>query len=134
MMDTIPTIAHLTDRAGALLDELDSLISDLDAAIGDQYAARAVLADAELEMSVIEASITLDTTGPNETARKAAVTLALRQDPGYAELARTAREARTALHDADRRYQVIKARCGLVRAALALLTAPAPAGAGGADA
>ena len=122
-----PTIRDTEpDRAGALLDELDSLITELDSAIGDQNTARLVLADAELELSVIEASLTLTTEGKNEAERKARLVLALRDDGGYQTLASAAREARAAVHDTERRLTVIKERCRLVRAALALA-----AGAGG---
>ena len=121
-MTMLPTVRDDADRAGALLDELDSLIADLDAALADASTARLVIADAEVEMAVIEASVTLGTTGPNETARKAAVTLALRDEPGYQTLAATAREARAGLYTAERRCAVTKQRIALVRAALALLT------------
>ena len=108
------------DRPGALLDELDTLIADLDAALADANAARLVITDAEMEMELIAASVTLDTTGPNDTARKAAITLALRDDPAYQTHAQAARHARAGLLDAERRAVVVKQRITLVRAALAL--------------
>ena len=111
-----------TGRAGALLDELDSLIAELDAALADANAARLVITDAETEIEMITASVTLDTTGPNETARKAAITLALRDDPEYQTHAQAARHARAGLLDAERRAAVVRQRIALVRAALALLT------------
>ena len=107
------------DPTGALLDELDSLIAELDAALGDHNAGRTVVADAELELSIIEASLTLTTEGRNEAERKARLVLALREDGGYQALAAAAREARATIHQAERRLTVVKERCRLVRAALA---------------
>ena len=108
------------DRGAALLDELDDLISSLDATLADQRTARLVLADAESEAAIIEASITLTVEGRNEQERRARLTLALRDDAGYQELTRVAREARASLYDCERRLAVLKARVGLVRAAIAL--------------
>ena len=123
----VPTVAgRIHDRGGALLDELDTLISDLDATLADQAAARLAVADAAAEMAIIDASLALSIEGKNEAERKARLTLALRDDGGYQELCRVAREARAALHDADRRATVIKARMQLVRAALALLATGTP--------
>lgn len=120
---TVPLVVErVHDHGGALLDELNTLIADLDAVLADQSAARLTIADAEAEMSLIEASLALTTEGKNESERKARLTLALRDDAGYQELARVARDSRAALYDADRRLAVIKERCRLVRAALALLT------------
>ena len=77
-VETYTVREALSDQAGALLDELDTLISDLDAALAEQHAARLVIADAELEMALIEASLTLSTNGGNAETRKATVFLALR--------------------------------------------------------
>ena len=104
-----------------LLDKLDAFIDELDAAHADASAARLVVSDAEAEMAIIEASLTLDIEGKNETERKARLVLALRDDGGYQELARTARHARATLLDAERRVAVVKQRIGLMRAALALV-------------
>jgi hypothetical protein len=86
---------------------------------------RIVIADTKTEMAVIEASITLTTSGPNETARKAAVTLALHEDAGYQSFAAAVREARANLYSAERRQTVAKQRISLLRAALALVGVPA---------
>ena len=67
----------ITDRAGALLDELDSFITELSGAMEDATTARQVIADAESEQAIIEASISLDIEGKNETARKALLVLGL---------------------------------------------------------
>ena len=114
-MTTTCTDAH------ALLETLDALIGELDSALADAGTARLVVSDAEAEMAIIEASLTLDIEGKNETERKARLVLALRDDGGYQELARTARDARTALFQAERRLTVTKARIGLVRTALAVI-------------
>ena len=110
------------NRAGALLADLETLITELDGALADQNAARLVVSDAESELAIIEASLTLDIEGRNEQERRARLTLALREDGGYQQLAQTARSARAAIHNAERRITVIKAHIGRVRAALALLT------------
>jgi hypothetical protein len=120
---TIPTITALADGGGALLDELDSLITELNDTLSEQITARIVIADAETEMSVLDASITLGTTGPNELARKAAITLTLHNDAGYQELARVARDARAMLFESERQLTVLKHRIGLVKSALALVVA-----------
>jgi hypothetical protein len=109
-----------TRTPAELLAELDSIIRDLDAALADAAQARITLADTELEMAVIEASLVLDITGSNETQRKAALTLRLREDGPYQEMSRIARDARTAIWDAERRAEVAKQRCRMLRAALAL--------------
>ncbi len=109
------------DRGAALVDELDDLIAALDEALANQTAARLVIADAELEMSIIEASVTLTVEGRNETERKARLTLALAEDAGYRTHAQAARDARLAMWEAERAIAVVKQRIGLVRAALALL-------------
>src|SRR5439155_11953634 len=115
------TVRDEPDRGGALLDELDDVIAVLDAALADQCAARVVIADAETELAIIEASHMLAVTGGNEASRKAALTLALRDDAAYQQLARTVRDARAAYHEAERRCVVAKERCRLLRAALALV-------------
>ena len=109
------------DRAGALLDELDTLITDLGDALAEQNAARLVAADAETEMEMRAASVSLIIDGRNEGERKARLTLALGEDAGYQQLAQAARHARAGLHDADRTITIVKARMALVRAALAVL-------------
>ncbi len=120
MLDGTPVVPVRDDRdpAGRLLDELDSLISDLDTAIADADAARQVIADAESEMAIIEASVTLGIEGRNEALRKALIVLALRDDAGFQALAATAREARASLRAAERRLVIIKQRIGLVWAAV----------------
>ena len=112
----------LSEQAGALLDELDTLISDLDAALAEQHAARLVIADAELEMALIEASATLSTNGSNTETRKASVLLALKADPAHQTHAQAVRSARAGLFTAERTATITKERLRLVRAALALLT------------
>lgn len=116
-----------TDRAGALLDELDTLIGELDSALADTNAARLVISDAEMEMELIAASITLMAGGKNEAERKARLALALREDAGYQHFAATARAARASLFGAERRAAVLKQRIALVRHALGLLRADADA-------
>ena len=122
MLDTYTVRDVEQDRTAALLDELDSLIAALDAALAEQNGARATIADGELEMQLIAASLTLSTEGRNESERRARLTLALHDDPGYQACAATVRHARAALLSAERTITIIKARMALVKAALALLT------------
>ena len=122
MIDALVVRDTEDDRAAALLDEFDSLVSELDAAMTEQAEARAVVSEAETEMTVIEAEHALATEGRNEQERKARLVLALRDDPAYQVHAATARHARGALYTAERRLAVCKARMALVRAALGLLT------------
>jgi hypothetical protein len=111
-------------RDQAVRGHPETPFTDLDDALADAAAARIVIADTETEMAVIEASITLGTSGPNETARKAAVTLALREDAGDQSFATAVREARVSLYSAERRQVVAKQRIYLLRAALALVDVP----------
>ena len=77
------------DRAATLLSEADSLISHVDAVLADQTAARLAIAEAEAEMTIIEASLTFTIEGQNESERKARLALALQADPGHQELCRS---------------------------------------------
>lgn len=122
---TRSTAMHLDRRGvrvGFLLDELDAMIAHLDAAIGDANAARLVMFDTETEMAVIEASVTLATTGANAAARKAAMLLALRDDAAYQTFAAAVRDARVNLFHAERTIAVVKQRIGLMPAAVLLHT------------
>jgi hypothetical protein len=119
----VPMIAALHDRGAALLDELDTLITELAAIVAEQGAARAVLADTESELAVIEASLSLSIEGRNEQERKARLVLALHEDAGFQELTRIVREARASIHQTEGRMLVTKERCRLVRAALELVGA-----------
>jgi hypothetical protein len=109
-------------RGAGLLDELDTLITDLDDAMQDAATARTVIADTETELEIIAASYALGITGSNETARKAALVLALAVDEAHKVHSQTVRHARASLFTAERRIAIVKQRIGLVRAALALVT------------
>ncbi len=114
----LPTITIAADRAGALLNELDDLITLIDGVMQEQPAARAALADAEVEQAIIEAEHALSVEGKNETERRARLTLALRDDEVFQTHCAAARSARAALHDCERRLTIAKLRVTLVRAAL----------------
>lgn len=120
-----PITINWTDRyagGAALLDEFDTLITRMDDALAEQTTARAVLAGAESEMAVIEASHQLGIEGKNEAERKARLVLALRDDAAFQTFVAAAREARATLAEVDRVLIVTRYRIQLVRAALVLLT------------
>ena len=120
MMTLIPTIEMSADPHGALLNEIDDLIAALNGALSDQASARLVIADAESEQAIIEASLTLTIEGRNEAERRARLLLALRDDAVYQELGRTLRYARAALWQAERTFTVTKHRLRLVHAAMSV--------------
>lgn len=113
------------DPAGRLLDEFDTLVGLIEAAMHDMEAARATVAETDVQMEVLHASATLAAPGGNEAVRRAAVVLQLRDDPEYQTHAQTNRAARAELHASERRLTVAKLRLSLVKAALMVLI-PAP--------
>jgi hypothetical protein len=119
---TLPVCDDITDQRGALLDDYDTAISELDAALTDAMHARLALADAEADLSLIEARAILAASGGNAETRKATVTLALADDPAWQDRSRTARTARIGITDAERRATLAKERCRLLRAALTTLS------------
>jgi hypothetical protein len=118
----LPVRGRISDRGAELLDELDTCITLLDGLLSEQEAARLVIVDAETEQAVIDASLTLTTEGRNEQERRARLTLALRADPTYQQLAAAVREARAVTFGTERRVTVLRARMTLIRAVLALLS------------
>lgn len=105
-------------QAADLLAAYDQAIRELDAALGDAASARLALGDIEGSLNVLEAQATLDAVGTNAEQRKAAATLALRDNPDWQDLSQRARDARAGLLDAERRAAVSKERCRFLRAAL----------------
>jgi len=108
----------------AALDELDTWDDELTAlnlALVDAAFARDRLAEATRQMDLEEARIILGAVGGNAETRKAAVTLALAEAcPVYADLLGQQREQRLKLADAERRAELSRQRCRLLREAVRL--------------
>ena len=117
------TMAHAHELARAELDAWDDAIAALDQALADVASARRDLADAQADLDDLTASVALTTAGRNETDRKARAQLALAELSAYQCAVAEARNARERLANAERRVIVLKERCRLLRASLALLTA-----------
>ena len=128
-MTTTNTVEH-TATAGcpcrlpllaqAELDSWDDTIAALEAALADAAAARRDLADAEREADLLEARALLSINGSNESMRKAALTVALSESITYQDITAEARAARDRLADAERRAAILRERCRLHRAAVAV--------------
>jgi hypothetical protein len=103
------------------LDEFDDLVKLIESAMLDQEAARVVVMDTDSEMELMHASATLSVEGSNEAVRRAAVVVQLRNSAEYQTYQRANREARAALHTAERRLAVSKLRLTLVKSALMLM-------------
>jgi hypothetical protein len=116
---------QLRAQAAALadLDAWDDQIAALNVALIDAAVARDRLAELGRRMDVEEARIVLETVGSNADTRKAAVTLALHEAcPAYQQLLAQNREARQRLADAERRAEIARQQCRLLRAATLLGT------------
>ena len=122
---TTPAVVHADrdERGLAELDAWDDAIAALDQALADVASARRDLADAQADLDDLTASVALTTAGRNETDRKARAQLALAELSAYQCAVAEARNARERLADAERRVIVLKERCRLLRASLALLPA-----------
>ncbi len=128
-MTTINTTEH-TATAGcpcrlpllaqAELDDWGSAIAALDAALTDAASARRDLADAEREADLLEARALLSITGSNESMRKAALAVALSESIPYQDITAEVRGLRERLADAERRAAILRERCRLHRAAVAV--------------
>ena len=95
-------------------------ITALDAALLDAATARATIDAESLTLERLEASAVLGIEGGNAETRKARLTLALADDARYQHHAQRLQDARQRHLDAERRVQVSKERCRLLRATLAL--------------
>ena len=96
-------------------------ITALDAALTDAATARATI-DAEcLTLERLEASAVLRIEGGNAETRKARLTLALADDARHEAHRQRLTAARHCLMDAERRVQVSRERCRLLRVSLGLL-------------
>ena len=117
-ISAVPAIERHDPRAD--LDAWDSAIADLDAAYTTAAQARLALERHQRHLEAIEASVALGIEGKNAEERRARLVLALNDDPRHLAAVRAIDEHRAQLLDAERRVQVTKERCRLMRAALAL--------------
>ena len=102
------------------IDSWDDTITAPDAALADAAAARRDLADAEREADLLEARALLSITGSNESMRKAALAIALSESIPYQDITAEVRALRERLADAERRATILRERCRLHRAAVAV--------------
>ena len=121
-MTSVLNIEQLRAHGAALedLDQWDDAIAQLDIAIVDAARARDRLADTAEAMAVAEAQISLTIEGKNEVERKARLVLALDASEGYRALVEQRSGDRLALADAERRIEVTRQRCRLLREAVRL--------------
>ena len=128
-MTTINTAQHtatagcpcrLPILAQAELDDWDSAITALDAALADAASARRELVDAEREADLLEARALLSISGSNESMRKAALAVALSESISYQDITAEVRALRERLADAERGAAILRERCRLHRAAVAV--------------
>ena len=124
---TTPEIIAQTRARELALGELDGWEDAIDAlnlALTDAAVCRDRLAGLSDLMECEEAKATLEATGGNAEQRKAAVTLALHADgAAYADLTAQSRAIRLKLADAERRAEIARQRCRLLREAVALQVA-----------
>jgi hypothetical protein len=112
---------HAQGAALADLDAWDDQIAALNVALTDAAVARDRLADIGRQMDLEEARAVAGTIGGNAESRKASVTLFLNEhDPDYQALLSQQREARLKLADAERRAEIARQQCRLLRAAVRL--------------
>ena len=119
--------ARAYHAAMADLDAWDDELTSFNVALVDAAVARDRLTETVRLLEVEEARVVLGAVGGNAETRKAAVTLALNEEcPAYQTLLMQSREGRLKLADAERRAELARQRCRLLREAVRLQ-------AGGAD-
>ncbi len=102
------------------LERWEEQITALDRSMREAAAARRDLDEQTAILERIEASKVLEIAGPNEAARRARLTLELADDARYLATVRAIDEQRMRLMMAERRAELLRERCKLLRAALAL--------------
>ena len=123
---TPESIEQLRDRELALseLENWEDAIDALNLALTDAAVCRDRLAGLADLMESEEAKATLEATGSNAEQRKASLTIALNAEGAeYAKLAAQSRAIRLKLADAERRAEIARQRCRLLREAVALQVA-----------
>ena len=115
---TTPAALHSDQQAQ--FEQWEECIAALDQALTDAAAARAAIDAESVTLERLEASAVLGIEGGNAETRKARLTLALADDARYQHHAQRLQDARQRHLDAERRVQVSKERCRLLRATLAL--------------
>ena len=118
---TMPEGVRLYATALDELDTWDDELTQLNLALLDAALARDRLAEATRQMDLEEAREIIGTSGGNAETRKAAVLLTLHERcPIYADLLKQSREQRLKLADAERRAELARQRCRLLREAVRL--------------
>jgi hypothetical protein len=95
-------------------------ITTLDAALEEATIARLHVEQLTDTLERLEASVVLSIEGGNAETRRARLTLALADDARYQTEQERLRYARRRLLEAERQATVVKERCRLLRASLAL--------------
>ena len=122
---------HHRESASIELDGMDlqdweGCIADLNLALVEVAVARDKLAELSRQMDLEESRAILEVTGANAEQRKATITLALNAEgAAYAMLAEQSRAIRLKQADAERRAEIARQQCRLLREAVALQTAAA---------
>jgi hypothetical protein len=104
------------------LDRWDGMICELNIALRDAAGARLALDAEALALERLEAGAALTVEGRNEGERKARLVLMLADDTRYQAHLAAHQDARRALLDAERRAEVCRQRCRLLRVSLTLTT------------
>ena len=115
---TIPTLEAFDPRAE--LDAWDACIAELDRALRDAAEARLDLDALAVTLDRLEAGHALSIEGGNAESRKARLTLAMADDGRYERARLAQQDARRCLLDAERRAELARQRCRLLRAALSI--------------
>lgn len=105
-----------------IVDQYQERIGDLDTALADAATSRRTAQMWREDLARIEATILLaGVEGRNETERKAALLVTLDADTDYQLVRERLAEAVTAQTDAERRADVAREWCRLLRGALAVI-------------
>lgn len=121
-MTNVVNIEQLRAQSASLsaLDAWGDQVVTLNLALTDAASARDRMAESADALSLIEAEVTLSIEGKNEPERKARLTLALAAHAGYQETRGAQRETRLRLADAERRAEMARQQCRLLREATRL--------------
>lgn len=121
-MTNVVNIEQLRTQSAPLaaLDAWGDQIVALNLALTDAARARDRLTETAEALSLIEAEVTLSIDGKNEPERKARLTLALAAHMGYQDARTAQRQVRLKLSDAERRAEMSRQQCRLLREATRL--------------
>jgi hypothetical protein len=121
-MANVVNIEQLRAQSASLsaLDTWGEQVIALNLALTDAARARDRMAEVAEALSLIEAEVSLAIDGGNAEQRKARLTLALAEHSSYQEARTAQREARLRLADAERRIELARHQCRLLREAVRL--------------